>query len=175
MIIHPLPTPAFAGQDTITTEEAVELDAGSGFDSYWWNNGANDQSITAEFEDWYKVMIESQYGCFGEDSVYVLFISAPPPPEPINDHFHIPNAFTPNGDGLNDEFKLISKSDNISAFKLHIYNRWGQMVFESNDIPNGWDGKIKGEDAPAGTYVYRIKYTVGIFKFDDSGALVLVR
>ncbi len=175
VLIHPTPIPAFAAEDTISTEEPIELDAGSGFDSYLWNTGENDQSITAEYEDWYKVMIESQYGCFGEDSVYVLFISAPPPPEPANDHFHIPNAFTPNGDGLNDEFKLISNSDNITAFKMYIFNRWGQMVFESNDIPNGWDGKIKGEDAPAGTYVYRIKYTVGIFKFDDSGALVLVR
>lgn len=67
-----------------------------------WNTGETMQYITAEEEDWYSVMIESVYGCFDEDSVYVLFVEAPPPPEPIFDQLYLPNAFTPDRDGLND-------------------------------------------------------------------------
>jgi len=87
--IHPTPVPAFAGQDTITTEEPVEIDAGDGFTNYLWNTGETSQLITAETEDWYSVMVESQYGCFGQDSVYVLFWEPPEPPEPIADQFHL--------------------------------------------------------------------------------------
>ena len=175
LLIHPLPTPAFAGQDTITTEEPIEIDAGSGFASYLWNTGESSQYITAEYEDWYSVLIESQQGCMGEDSVYVLFWEPPLPPEPIYESIYIPNAFSPNADGLNDAFKVVHPPDNLSSFSMQIYNRWGQMVFESSDVSHGWDGKHKGNGAPAGTYVYRIKYTVGSYDFDASGTVVLLR
>ncbi len=65
--------------------------------------------------------------------------------------------------------------NNISSFQMYIFNRWGQMVFESNDISNGWDGKIKGEDAPAGTYVYKIICSTGIYDFNKTATMVLVR
>jgi gliding motility-associated-like protein len=173
--IHPTPVPAFAGQDTITTEEPVEIDAGDGFTNYLWNTGETSQLITAETEDWYSVMVESQYGCFGQDSVYVLFWEPPEPPEPIADQFHFPNAFTPDGDGLNDEFKAIGQPDNLTSFRIMIFNRWGQMVFETKDITHSWDGTYKNQAAPAGTYVYRISYSIGDFDFDTSGTFIVVR
>jgi gliding motility-associated-like protein len=173
--IHPTPVPAFAGQDTITTEEPVEIDAGSGFASYLWNTGATSQLITADVEDWYSVFIESQYGCFGQDSVYVLFWEPPEPPEPIADQFHFPNAFTPDGDGLNDVFKAIGQPDKLTSFSMKVFNRWGQMVFESSEISLGWDGTYQGKPAPAGTYVYRISYSIGDFDFDTSGTFIVLR
>ena len=78
---------------------------------------------------------------------------------PIN----IPNAFTPNGDGKNDVFKIISLNE-IIDFKLIIYNRWGDLIFESTDINKGWDGAFKGEIVPYGVYVYLL---TGIIK--DTG------
>jgi len=179
ILIHPTPVPAFAGQDTITTEEPVEIDAGDGFTSYLWNTGETSQLITAEVEDWYSVMIESLYGCAGEDSVYVQFVTAPPPPpppeEPPGELILLPNAFTPDGDGLNDEFKAIGQPDNLTSFSMKIFNRWGQMVFETKDISLGWDGTYQGKPSPAGTYVFRVEYSITGYDFDTKGTVVLVR
>jgi len=179
ILIHPTPVPAFSGQDTITTEEPIDIDAGDGFTSYLWNTGETEQHITAEVEDWYSVMIESLYGCAGEDSVYVQFVTAPPPPpppeEPPGELVLLPNAFTPDGDGLNDVFKAIGQPDNLSSFSMTIFNRWGQMVFESSDISLGWDGTYQGKPAPSGTYVYRLDYSISSRSFDTSGTVILVR
>jgi len=54
--------------------------------------------------------------------------------------FYVPNAFTPNNDGTNDEFLCFGL--NIKDFRLEIYNRWGELVFESNDISRGWNGRL---------------------------------
>ena len=67
----------------------------------------------------------------------------------------MPNAFTPNGDGLNDVFKIEGiEYEKINAFK--IFNRYGQLVFETTDGKKGWDGTMKGKIAPAGVYFYQI-------------------
>ncbi|MEO6832133.1 MAG: gliding motility-associated C-terminal domain-containing protein, partial [Chitinophagaceae bacterium] len=68
----------------------------------------------------------------------------------------IPSAFTPNGDGKNDFFKIVNPSfQRITEFR--VFNRWGQEVFSTNDINQGWDGKWKGIDQPMGTYEYLIR------------------
>src|SRR5690606_24262700 len=71
----------------------------------------------------------------------------------------IPNAFTPDGDGHNDYFfPRALLSENLSRFKMQVFNRWGQVVFETNR-PNGrgWDGRLNGEVQPMGVYLYRIE------------------
>jgi len=67
----------------------------------------------------------------------------------------VPNVFTPNGDGYNDEFRVAYKS--LSTFECWVFNRWGRQVFYWNDPQKGWNGKINGKDAPAGPYFYIIK------------------
>lgn len=67
----------------------------------------------------------------------------------------IPNAFSPNGDGRNDE--LIVEGNNITDLTLSIYNRWGERVFETNDQSIGWDGRFKGEDLPPDVYGYYLQ------------------
>ena len=174
LIVHPAPLPAFAGQDTIITQEPLELDAGD-HASYAWSTGETSRYITAEQNDWYSVLIESQYGCYDQDSVYVLFWDPPQPPEPVAEKFHFPNAFTPDGDGLNDEFIAIGQPDNLTSFSMKIFNRWGQMIFETNDITLGWNGTYQGSPSPAGTYVYRVDYSISGLNFDISGTVILVR
>ena len=174
LIVHPAPVSAFATQDTIITQEPIELDAGD-HASYAWSTGETSRYITAEQNDWYSVLIESQYGCYDQDSVYVLFWEPPQPPEPVAEQFQFPNAFTPDGDGLNDEFIAIGQPDNLTSFSMKIFNRWGQMIFETKDITRGWDGTYQGSPSPAGTYVYRIEYTINAYDFDVSGTVVLVK
>lgn len=71
---------------------------------------------------------------------------------------YIPNAFTPNNDGQNDEFKLVNFFG-AHINKFHVYNRWGQAVFIAQHDEDRWDGKFKGMDCEIGTYFYVLEYT----------------
>jgi len=68
----------------------------------------------------------------------------------------VPNAFTPNGDGLNDTFHPVV--ENANQYRLLIFDRWGAQLFETTDTENGWDGTFRGEGCSAGTYSYLIQY-----------------
>jgi len=92
--------------------------------------------------------------------------------------FYLPNAFTPNGDGLNDEFKPVQRYDLVKRYHLYIYNRWGQFIFETSDINTGWDGTYKGKPAEQGAYVYKIVYTAastGTAPQSVEGSVMVVR
>jgi gliding motility-associated-like protein len=71
-------------------------------------------------------------------------------------NFHIPNAFTPNGDGLNDLFKPVLLG--VHEYVFRIFNRWGEQLFETRDPSEGWDGRVNGSPAPAESYVYSITF-----------------
>lgn len=70
---------------------------------------------------------------------------------------YIPSAFTPNGDGKNDIFKA-EYGENVTSFNLEIYNRWGQRIFQSRKISDGWDGRLSGTLQPTGVYVWIVIY-----------------
>ena len=73
----------------------------------------------------------------------------------------VPNGFTPNGDGLNDIFiPVVSNSDQIKFYRFEVYNRWGQLVFESTKPGEGWDGKFNGKQAQFGVYNWIVRYEV---------------
>jgi gliding motility-associated-like protein len=124
------------------------LEAGEGMASYLWNTGSTDDHITINLEGWYWVEMISQAGCYGLDSVYIKV-----PYECI----FIPNAFTPNGDGLNDTFRAYSRCP-ITYYRMLIYNRWGELLFESHDIEEGWDGRKNGKMCQGDAYVYLITF-----------------
>lgn len=69
----------------------------------------------------------------------------------------MPNAFSPNEDGINDVYKAKSGYQSIIDFHAYIYNRWGQKLFEWTDIEDGWDGKYKGKDVKQGVYFVLVK------------------
>lgn len=70
---------------------------------------------------------------------------------------NLPNAFSPNNDSRNDIFRVI-RYGRISFISLEVYNRWGQMVFRTTDITDGWDGKFHGTDCELDTYFYIARY-----------------
>ena len=86
----------------------------------------------------------------------------------------LPNAFTPNGDGHNDLFRALGKC--LVTVHMVIYNRWGQLVFESYNKHDGWNGKDNGEDAALGVYIYQIE-AVNLLgeKFYQKGNVTLLR
>jgi len=73
----------------------------------------------------------------------------------------IPNAFSPNDDGLNDEFKVITNAI-LDGFQMQIFNRWGQLIFETTDQYKGWNGYYKNNMAEVGSYVWRINYNYNL-------------
>jgi gliding motility-associated-like protein len=87
-------------------------------------------------------------GCVLNDSVNIIIEK--------QSSFFIPSAFTPNNDGLNDFFKPSANA--ISDYKIKIFNRWGQLLFQTTNVLEGWDGKVNGIPQPIGTYTYFVIY-----------------
>ncbi|RAJ77558.1 gliding motility-associated-like protein [Chitinophaga dinghuensis] len=93
---------------------------------------------------------------------------------PNNEDFFVPNAFTPNGDGKNDVFRVYGSS--VKSIELQVYTQWGEMVYSSNDITKGWDGTFKGRQQPVGVYVYALKATMqNGAVINKKGAVNLIR
>lgn len=115
--------------------------------SWVWNTGESASSITVRHPGIYTAKV-SVNGCENSDSIEVF----------KDCYIDIPNSFTPNGDGTNDYFlprQLLSKG--LTAFKMTVYNRWGQEIFQTTSINGrGWDGKFNEKEQPTGVYVYII-------------------
>jgi gliding motility-associated-like protein len=170
--VNPNPVSDFHGIDTMTVPNGYILDAGEGMASYLWSTGDHSQSIEIDMEGWYWVRIISNAGCPGLDSIYII-INGELPEECL----FIPNAFTPDNDGLNDTFKPVARCP-ITDYRMYIFNRWGEFLFESDDISIGWDGKKHGRSLPGDTYVYKITYrtvsTTGMDQLEVATGTVLL-
>jgi gliding motility-associated-like protein len=173
LIVSENPVAAFHGTDTLEMQAGDLLDAGTGLSSYLWNTGDSTESIVINAEGMYKIEMESQVGCLGSDSVYVKLTSEEIP----ETHLFIPNAFTPDGDGVNDTFLALYNGNDISHFTMEVYDRWGGRIFRSDNILTGWDGKKNGKDCPGGVYVYKIVFSVdGVAGNQERvGTVMLVR
>jgi len=116
----------------------------------------------------YYVIGTDGKGCQTPDSVLIIV-------NEVKALIIVPNAFTPNGDGMNDLF-FVRTIGEIDAYNLKIYNRWGEAVFYSKDILDIWDGTYKNGILPASTYVY---YISGVDDFGNSilekGTITLLR
>jgi gliding motility-associated-like protein len=96
----------------------------------------------------YSVSYIDENGCSATDVVNIYY----------NPILYVPNTFTPGGDEFNQMFlAIISEEDNVLEFHLEIYNRWGELIFESFDFNHGWDGKYGNHDCQDGTYVWKIR------------------
>ena len=145
--VNPLPDVSIGASSTIinTPGESVSLTA-SGGAGYSWSNGSLSSSISfapLQTGD-YCVTAVSAEGC-GKKACITIEVS----PEST---IYIPNTFTPNGDDLNDV--LYTPGTNIVKYQFMIYNRWGNLVFESDDMGKGWDGTYKGEPVKEDVYNY---------------------
>ena len=81
--------------------------------------------------------------------------------------FYVPNAFSPNGDGINDQF--CPKGLDVLDYRMRIYNPFGEKLFESTKLDECWDGTYKGQKVPVGRYMYLIKYKLK--KHEDVSAI----
>ncbi|MGB3590021.1 MAG: gliding motility-associated C-terminal domain-containing protein, partial [Tunicatimonas sp.] len=110
----------------------------------------------------YQLTVENQLGCTRTASVSLEVIENEPVPEvpEVPEKVRIPNAFSPNDDGLNDVFFPVVQPG-VECQKLEIYNRWGELIFQQLDFPPnqeeyGWKGFYQGRRLDPGTYTYRL-------------------
>jgi gliding motility-associated-like protein len=169
----------FAGNDTsILAGQPFALHAvdinNSGFNYFQWSPafGLDDPSLqnpltTLDFDQTYSVTAGNTAGCTATDDIIISVYKT--------SDIIVPNAFTPNNDGHNDVLHVRS----IGIRDLHyftLYNRWGQQIFKTQNGESGWDGRINGQDQPAGTYVWMaeaVDYSGKIIR--RKGVVVLIR
>jgi gliding motility-associated-like protein len=140
---------------------------------YLWQDGSEDPEKSVTLPGIYQVKL-SDGQCSFDYAVDIAFREC--------SYFSIfvPNAFTPNGDGVNDTFlPLINPAVEIDHYLLQIFNRWGGLVYSSNDPTQSWTGLIKGDQATIDSYLYSIQFDYvddeGAGRYEDGGTVVLVR
>jgi gliding motility-associated-like protein len=130
------PVLALPPDTVLCTGSSVLLNAGGGYDSYLWQDGI------------YRAEVSNPCAT-GSDEIEIKFRSCIP-------MLTVPNAFTPNQDGWNDLF--LASGVNLSYFRMQVFNRWGELLFETNDISEGWDGRKNGINCPSDVYVWLAYY-----------------
>ena len=127
-----------------------------GYTDFTWSFGDNtyskEEHPVHKFREPGKYMVElsvvNDYKCFDKKSIEIEVKAVA--------NVFIPNAFTPNGDGLNDIFNVEGYNLTDENFQMLIFNRWGDQIFQSNSLNNGWNGIYKNDIVPQGTYVYKV-------------------
>jgi len=125
------------------------LDAGSGMEWYRWHNETTERTYKAIDPGTYWVKVKDANGCFGSDTVTInkrgdLYPST----------LFMPNAFTPDGNGINDFYPMNKFPKVGTLYNVKLYNRWGSKLIELESPDVNWDGNINGVPAPEGAYVY---------------------
>jgi gliding motility-associated-like protein len=118
----------------------------AGATAYQWQDGSTGTKYTASGPGIYWVHVAVN-NCVGGDTVRI---------EVCPYVLTFPSAFTPNNDGLNDTFRPVGIS--IGSFHMEIYDRWGMLMFSTDDINQGWNGIFKNQYSPAGVYVYDVTF-----------------
>ena len=138
------------GPDVSTcSANLIILDAtNKGNTTYAWNTGATSPSIKVDSTGLYAVDV-TRCNATVSGHVYIDYIGKAM-------ELYVPNAFTPDANGLNDEFLPGGKIKQLVDYEFSVYNKWGQKVFNTNDISKGWDGKFNGEKLQSGVYIWMI-------------------
>lgn len=148
----PLLKPQLPADTTLCSGDSLFIIAGPGYATYLWNTGSTESYIIASTPGEYWVQASNAEGCTVADSTRIL-------PGGCSEFLVFPNAFTPNNDGKNDRFKPFT-NQKITSYHLVIFNRWGQRVYESKKLDEGWDGQPVVSKDKSSTYVYFCRYQI---------------
>jgi gliding motility-associated-like protein len=114
----------------------------------------------------YILTVNSEVGCGSSSSSAIV---------KVYKDVYVPSAFTPNNDGKNDLFRVMA-ADNYKRFKLVVYNRWGQLIFETTDMNKGWDGKFRDVQLASDVYVYYLEIVSASNRtITKKGTITLIR
>jgi gliding motility-associated-like protein len=162
--VHPYPTVDLGPDSYICDKETITLQPAGNYALLTWWDGTTGMQKSIYEPGTYWVTAGLQQ-CSASDTV--TYLECP--------SLVVPNAFTPNGDGLNDEFYPVHKTLDIKS--IHIYNRWGAQIFYTINPTDRWDGTINGKPCPEGVYFYVIRYYNPMINIhqEKGGAVHLLR
>jgi gliding motility-associated-like protein len=157
----------------VTPGDIIQLHAEGGVNYNWSpptglnNPNISDPLATISADIVYKVVVTTAEGCKSEDSVSIKAFKGP--------DIYVPTAFSPNFDGVNDQFMPIPVG--IKEYKyFRVYDRWGALIFSTDKLRKGWDGKYKGYDLATGVYVWVISGVTDTGKLiTKKGTVTLIR
>lgn len=140
------------GRDTFYCPGSrLQLDASAGTTAdYVWSNGATGPTLQVDAPGLYGVTVSNQCQLF-EDEIEIR--------ECEMCTFYTPNAFSPDGDGINDQFRAFPNCE-VLSYNLKVYNRWGTQLYETSDPDLGWDGRFGSQEMEMGIYIWVLDYTV---------------
>jgi gliding motility-associated-like protein len=152
----------------------VQLLARGGVGYKWFPSGSTSNDsipnpwVSPATDTWYKVTVYGLNGCHAADSIQVktgVFFS---------EKFYVPNAFTPNADGKNDCLR-VRYAGMVTSLDFSIYNRWGEMVFHTNNLTDCWDGNYKGRKELNDVFVYYLKAVNNCGVVTQKGTITVIR
>jgi len=169
-----VPITAQATPQSIILGQTTQLQANSSLSNFVWDGPGNlscqacqDPKAQPTTTSVYTVSVTDDHGCVNRDTVLVLV------DERCGEIF-IPTAFSPNNDSNNDVWQVHGNC--IKSLDIQIFDRWGQIVFQSKDPQDGWDGRINGQDLNSGVFIYQVFVVlVNGEKVQKHGNLTLIR
>jgi gliding motility-associated-like protein len=147
-IVNAIPPVSWSSTTTLCNVEKYTLESGITANTYLWSTGETTPSIDIVEAGTYWVVANTN-NCVISDTITIDGGLG-------NGVIWFPNSFTPNSNGLNDKFS--GKGADITYFHMMIFNRWGELIFETEKQDEGWDGFYKGHLAQQDVYVWKVKY-----------------
>jgi gliding motility-associated-like protein len=157
-----------AGDTSFCNNASLVLRPTATYNSYLWSTGSTDAAITVKQAGNYSLEVTDANNCKGTNTIIVSV-------KQCLKGLFVPNSFTPNNNGKNDIFKPVLLGV-VKLYQVQIYNRWGNLVFQSNDPQRGWDGNYRGQPSGNETFVWMIKYQLdGEAAKVEKGTVTLIR
>lgn len=128
----------------------IRLNAPAHGGNIFWSTGESSEEIVVTSSQTVWVQVSNECSLDADTLSIHLFRTTDVP--------YLPSAFTPNGDGLNDVFKPVCNQPELDGFFFRVFDRWGKVVHEQQDLASFWDGNFQGEPAQEGVYAWRMKY-----------------
>jgi gliding motility-associated-like protein len=164
----PLPASFLNATDSLCQYEKLTLQPNGVYKTYLWSTGSSQPSISVDKPGSYTLKVTNNNDCAGADTIRVI-------QESCMEGVYIPNAFSPDNDGLNDVFRPMVFG-NVIHYEFSVFNRFGERIFTTQQPMQGWDGTWKGAVQPANTYAWMCSYQLegGTAKV-EKGMVSLVR
>ncbi|MFT3680827.1 MAG: gliding motility-associated C-terminal domain-containing protein [Ferruginibacter sp.] len=167
-IVFPIPARPSIGNDTsICPGDKLILNGGT-YAAYKWQDGSSNQTLEVTNPGNYNLTVFNSDGCSNSAGINITVISG-------CDDIYFPNAFTPANGGPNNYFYPLGNLQLIKKYSLEIYNRYGQLVFSTNDPYQKWDGTFKGKMTANNNFVWYAQYLFKNFNRKKKGNLLLIR
>ena len=162
-----VPANVFLGGDTtICPGQTILLQPGN-FAQYLWQDNSTASTFLVSQSGDYTVNVTNSAGCKGSDLISVIVDCK---------GVYFPTSFTPNGDGLNEEFGPVGDLGSLRNFTMSVYNRWGQLVFFTLNPFIKWNGKFKGKEFALESFVWKASYKInGVTIPNQKGMVTIIR